>query len=147
MKKEMGIWIDHAKAVIVTLHDENVNTKQIESNVDPTFRLSGGSRDSMPFGAQEIAPERKVLERNKHQLHDYYQTVVQALHDADHLLIMGPGEAKTELVKAIEEHTPKMASRIRDVHPADKMTQNQLVAEVREYFCPEGEGSIKRLGV
>jgi len=147
MKKQMGMWIDHAKAVIVTLHDENVNTKQIESKVEPTFRLAGGARQSTPYGPQDESTEHKALERHKHQLHDYYKTVIQALEVADQILIMGPGEARTELIKAIEQEAPEMASRIRDVRPADKMTQNQLVAEVRNFFCPEGAGSIKRLGV
>ena len=48
-------------------------------------------------------------------------------------LIFGPGEAKTELKKAIER-AKTLKGRIRSVEAVDKMTKGQIVAKVREYF-------------
>ena len=55
------------------------------------------------------------------------------IRDADSILIFGPGEAKGELRKAIEE-SKDMERRIVGVESADKMTQPQINAKVRDYF-------------
>jgi hypothetical protein len=48
-------------------------------------------------------------------------------------MIMGPGEAKIELKKEMEKSNtliPKLAG----VYTSDKMTANQISAEVKSYF-------------
>jgi hypothetical protein len=50
----------------------------------------------------------------------------------DSLLILGPGEAKGELVKRIKKN--KINGQILAIEPVDKMTDPQIVAKVRQYF-------------
>jgi hypothetical protein len=50
----------------------------------------------------------------------------------DSILIFGPGEAKGELQKRLENQEAKW--HIVAVEASDKMTDGQIVAEVREYF-------------
>jgi hypothetical protein len=46
---------------------------------------------------------------------------------------LGPGEAKTELKKEMEKSRELAAKKIT-VEPADKMTERQIAARVRQFF-------------
>ena len=133
MKKYACVWIDHEKAVIVTLVDGREKVTKIDSNVGSRVRLSGGSRSKSPYGPQDVSSEKKVDEKRKHRLQDYYQEVAQNITKADKFLIIGPGEAKGELKKEIEK-SKNLAPKISGVEPADKMTERQLVAKAKKYF-------------
>ena len=43
MKKEVGLWIDHREAVIVTLQDQAEDIQRVESKVEQRVRYSGAS--------------------------------------------------------------------------------------------------------
>ena len=62
----------------------------------------------------------------------YYDEVISAIHDAESILIFGPGEAKGELKKRIESKGLK--GRTVAVETADEMTEPQIVAKVRQHF-------------
>lgn len=134
MKRKVGLWIDHKKATIVAIKNDEATIKVIASNVERRVRLSGGSRTATAYGPQDVASERKRDEKYKHHLGAYYNEVIQAIGDADAILIFGPGEAKGELKKAIEE-TKHLQSRIVGVGSADKMTRRQIAAKVRDHFA------------
>jgi len=133
MKQSVGLWIDHRKAIVVTIENDKELMRVIESNVEPRVRLAGGSRTASPYGPQEVASESKRDERYRHHLDAYYSEVIQAIRDADSILIFGPGEAKGELKKALEE-SKELGRHIVGVESADKMTQRQIAAKVRDYF-------------
>jgi stalled ribosome rescue protein Dom34 len=61
-------------------------------------------------GPQEGSSEGKRDERYRHHLDAHYREIIQAIRDADSILIFGPGEAKGELKKAIKANKPKMGN-------------------------------------
>jgi len=124
MKKELGVWIDHREAVIVTVTDEGVEIKRINSDVEKHGRYSASS----PEGSPEDRRDRRFAEH----LHRYYAEVIAAIRDADSILILGPGEAKGELEKQLAHE--KISGRISGVETADKLTEPQIVANVRKHF-------------
>jgi hypothetical protein len=136
MKQNVGLWIDHRKAIVVTIENDKEAAQVIESNVEPRVRFSGGSRTATPYSPQDVASEGKRDERYRHHLDAYYREVIQAIREADSILIFGPGEAKGELKKALEE-SRELGRRIVGVESADKMTQRQIAAKVRDYFVKE----------
>ena len=142
MKKYIGIWIDHKKAVIVTKkqtersyeEDTEIAMTEISSDVERKVRLAGGSRTrNSPWGPQEVAVDSKVEARQKQQLKKFYHRIIEGITDADKILIMGPGEAKLELKKEIEK-SKALIPKIVGVHTSDKMTNNQIAAKVKSYF-------------
>mgnify|MGYP002477277600 CR=1 FL=1 len=48
-------------------------------------------------------------------------------------MIIGPGEAKIELKKEMEK-SKELSRKISKVEPADKLTERQLAARVKDYF-------------
>jgi hypothetical protein len=132
MDRKVGVWIDHRKAVVVSITSAGATSKTLLSEVEPRFHYSGGGR-SKTYGSQEAGAERKREERYGHHLAFYYDAVVGEIGDAVSILIMGPGEAKLELQKRIE-HTKTLAKRIVGVKPSDKLTDAQITAKVKEFY-------------
>jgi stalled ribosome rescue protein Dom34 len=124
MKKELGLWIDHRAAVIVTVTDQGEEIKRISSEVEKHNRFSANA----PEGSPEDRRDRRFGEH----LHQYYGEVVAAIRDADSILIFGPGEAKGELEKQLDHE--KLSGRIVGIETVDKLTEPQIVAKVRHYF-------------
>ena len=145
VKKFIGIWIDHNKAFVVGMQNQEVSCEKkqkketlqrIDSDVDRRTRLHGGScTGKTPWGPQEVAVDRKIEERQKHQLNGFYDQAIKCMHDADKVLIRGTGEAKFELRKRIETKAKELAERIVDVESSDKMTEGQIAARVRSVFA------------
>lgn len=136
MAKHIGLWIDHEKAFIVSLVDGQEKISKIESQVESHIKTLGGSRGATPYGPQEVATERKLTERRKQHLHKYYQKVIDEIKDAQRIYIFGPGNAKLELEKEIKK-SKQLAPKIAAVEVADKMTEGQMAAKVREFFAPK----------
>jgi len=133
MAVQVGLWIDHRKAVIVTVSEEGDATRVVESNVERHVRYSGGAHSGK---SRESQPETGENTRERHfasQLNKYYDEVIGCIRDAEAVLIIGPGEAKGEL-KARLEHGG-LGARIVGVEAADKMTDRQIAARVREYLA------------
>src|SRR5512146_93264 len=98
-KREAGVWIDHRKAVIVTITGDEIETKQLQSNMEKHVRFSSGSSQD---GSAEDMRDRQF---DSH-LNSFYDEVIAAIGEVDSILIMGPGEAKGELVKRLERDEP-----------------------------------------
>ena len=130
---QVGIWMDHSIARLVSINNKDVKLTKIESHADSNYRLSGGSRSKTPYGPQDIAAEGKADDRRKQQLHRYYQEIIKNLKNAKELYVCGPAEAKTELEKELKNHKDFQA-KILAVEPADKMTDNQLIAKIKKVF-------------
>ena len=120
MKKNVGVWIDHRRAVIVRLTDDVEEIQSIESDMEKHVRYSGGK------------PEDQQEHRFTNHLNDYYDKVIPFLHDADSILLLGPGEAKGEFEKRLR--TESFGTRIVGTESMDKMPYDQIAARVREYF-------------
>jgi hypothetical protein len=133
-KNFAGLWIDRHKAVIVSITDDGETIERVDSNVERKVRLSGGSRTGKtPYGPQQVAVDGKQEARIKHQLRQYYQEIIRKIQDADQILILGPGEAKTEIKKELEK-SKELALKKVTVEPADKMTERQIAARIRRFF-------------
>ena len=121
---EMGVWIDHRKAVVISFASEGEVIKQIESDMEKHVRFSGG--------ASNFTDEDMRDRRFANHLDKYYDEVIACIRDADSILIMGPGEAKGELQKRLEALS--IAGQVVGVETHDKLTDRQVAAIVREHF-------------
>jgi hypothetical protein len=138
MKANTGLWIDHREAIIVVLSKAGQEAKRIKSTVEKQLRRSGEPPNG-PFEAQEVpADDSREREYAGHLAH-YYDEIIAYLREAGAILIFGPGEAKSELKKRFEKH--KSDPRITAVETADKLTEPEVVAYVRQHFQA---GAIRR---
>jgi len=124
MKREVGIWIDHRKAVVVSVTEKGEETSLIKSDMEKHVRHSGA--------AQEDSAEDQRDKRFTGHLNRYYDHVISCLNDAESILIFGPGEAKIELQRRLERES--LSERVVGVEAVDKMTDRQIAARVRQQF-------------
>jgi len=127
MRKEIGLWIDHRQAVVVTFIDGTEEIKRITSDIEQHIRHTGSEH-----GPLDDTTEIRRDGRFDHYLSQYYRTVIDWLLDADAILIFGPDEAKDELKEQIESNG--FGEHIVGIETMDKLTDAQIAAKVREYF-------------
>jgi hypothetical protein len=126
MKKEIGLWIDHRKAIIVIVTEQREELKKITSDMEKHVRFTGGTASE--DGSTEDVRDRQF----GNSLNRYYDEVIAVIRGADSIQIFGPGEAKGELEKRLEREGLK--AHIVAIETVDKMTDGQITAKVREYF-------------
>lgn len=121
MAKEIGLWIDHRHAVIVSNLDQEEDIKRIKSGME---NLGSESRGDSGDDARD--------RHASNQLNHYYDEIIEYVRHATSILIFGPGEAKGELQKRLEGQS--IGEGIVTVKTTDNLTDNQIVAEVRQHF-------------
>lgn len=132
MKTVAGLWIDHREAVIVFSSPQGEATKEIRSNAEKHAGRIDGVRSTTSYESQLVSADDRRQSSFTGHLNSYYDKVIACLCEAESILIFGPGEAKDELKKRMERYRP--SKRIAAVETADKMTDRQIAAKVREYF-------------
>jgi hypothetical protein len=134
MTNRVGLWIDHQTAVIVSVSEQGESVKKIQSGAKHV-EYRGAQRSKVAYSAQYSQGDNQLDNQFAQQLNKYYAQVIAELRGAASVLIFGPAEAKSELKRLIERE--KGPPRDIQVEPADKMTDRQIVARVREHFKPK----------
>jgi hypothetical protein len=132
MMKNIGLWIDHKKAIIVTQSEQGEEIQKIESEVGRHVSYRGASHPKSPYSAQYQQGDDQLDNKFNEQLNKFYDKVIAYIRMADAVLIFGPGEAKGEFEKRIAHEKVKVP--IVGIETADKMTDRQIVTKVRSYF-------------
>jgi hypothetical protein len=124
MGRDVGVWIDHKKAVIVSIAAGEVTTRTLTSGVGAHPHYSG---------SQEGGGEKKYEQRHNQDLDRYYDDVIGQLGEPDALLLFGPGEAKLQL-KARLGRSKGLPESVVAVESTGKLTHPQIVAKVKEHY-------------
>ena len=132
MKKEVGLWIDHRKTVFVTIENEVEVTREIRSNMEKHVRFANGSSSKGPNNLQGSTAEDIRDRQFGDHLGSYYEGIISFIRYADSIWIFGPGEAKVELENRLKRED--LGGRIVGVETADKMTDHQIAAKVRDHY-------------
>jgi hypothetical protein len=138
MIDSVGVWIDHRKAFVVTLSADDANTALILSGVEKHPERGGDSPLKGRYEAHSVPADDRRQRALTGELDVYYDAVIAALHGCVSVFLFGPGEAKkelhTRLVKA------QVGKSVTAVETADKMTDREIIAKVREHF---GRGAAR----
>lgn len=129
---QIGLWIDHREAIIVSLKGDAEETQVISSESGKHLRYSGSSHSKTPDGLKEVTSEDGRDRKFGNVLNEFYDQVVAVVRSAETIQIFGPGEAKGELEKRLERAGLKQ--HVLAVEAADKMTDRQISAKVRKRF-------------
>ena len=113
------VWIDHVQAHVMHISPDDVEKSVIQPH-HPHHKV----HSKVGTLGDGRAPEDQ----------DYYHRVVQALDGASEILIVGPSQAKLQLIKHIHTHDAALVDKIVGVESIDHPTDGQLVAYARKYF-------------
>jgi hypothetical protein len=132
MKKDIGLWIDRKKAVIVSVSADGLTIRRVESGLEGRVGYRGAPRPKTAYSAQYKQGDDQIDKKYLEHLNKYYEKVIAQIRGAERLLIFGPGEAKFEFEKLLVRR--KVRFRDVRVEKADKMTDRQIAAKVRRHF-------------
>lgn len=128
-----GIWIDTRTANLIFILNKEATTVTIRSEIEE-YHPKGGSRTrKTPWGPMQKMDERKYLQRKNQQHQQYFDSILDRVKDVDELYIFGPSEAKQGLRKHLNDSSI-FKGIILAVETADAMTENQKIAQVKEFF-------------
>jgi stalled ribosome rescue protein Dom34 len=113
------VWIDHHEARVFHFGRTDVEHLVLHPH-NPTKHIHHKANS---IGSGHASEDQDFLHR-----------VVQAIGDAGAVLIAGPANAKTELVKHIHHHDPGLMNAIAGVETVDHPSDGALVAYARRYF-------------
>jgi hypothetical protein len=116
------IWIDHHEARVFHFNPGDVESLVLHPQ-HPTRHLHHKANS---IGSGHASED-----------HEFLQAVAASVADAGAVLITGPANAKTELVKWIGQHDPGLKKAIVGVEAVDHPTDAELVAHARRYFKAE----------
>jgi len=115
------VWIDHHEARVFHFGPTDVEHLVLHPH-NPTRHIHHKANS---IGSGHAAEDQDFLHR-----------VAEAIAEAGAVLITGPANAKTELVKHIHHHDPKLMNIIAGVETVDHPSDGALVAYARRYFKP-----------
>ena len=120
--KRLGIWMDHASATLMELENGNFSERTITSSFNHEIKEQTLTKS-----------EKEAHQKENHREMAYFKEIGKAILNFENVLLFGPTEAKTELIKMMktDHHYDKIKIEVR---PADKMTENQRQAFVKDYF-------------
>ena len=133
MRTKVGLWIDHRKAIVVSVTDKGKEILLTISGIEKQPRRSGDSPLKGRYESQQVPANNSRQRAFTGHLNLYYDAVIACIGDAESILIFGPGEAKGELRKRLEKR--KLSGRVACVETVDKMTTRQIAARVRQHFA------------
>ena len=113
------IWIDHREARVFYFGRTDVERLVIRPE-HPTKHIHHKANS---IGSGHAAAD-----------HEYLHAVTESFADADTVLITGPANAKTELIKHIHQHEPGKMKAIVVIVSVDHPSDGSLVAYARKYF-------------
>jgi hypothetical protein len=120
-EKKLGIWMDHANAHLMEYTDPIITT----------IIASDSTHEEKQFTLQK--GESFMQRKNQEQEGAYYKAIADSIKNHDEVLLFGPTNAKIELSNILEDDLSFSKIKI-EIRQADKMTENQEHAFVRDYF-------------
>jgi stalled ribosome rescue protein Dom34 len=114
------IWIDHREARV--FHFNPTDVEKLVLHPDrPTKHIH--------HKANEIGSGHAAADN------DFMHAVAASVADAGAVLITGPGNAKNQLVKHIDQHDPLLMKNIAGVEAVDHPSDGELVAYAKHYLA------------
>ena len=118
------VWLDHSEAHVMHISPDDVE-KSVVHPSKPHAHLHA-KRGHVGGG-------REPEDKSYYHAIDYH-AIVEALSDAQEILVVGPAQAKLQLIKHIHAHDHDLADKVVGVETVDHPSDAQLVAYARKYF-------------
>ena len=119
--KKLGIWIDHSSANLIDFNG-SISNRTIETDFTHESKVEAMQRSE------------NLMHNKRQQLHEaYYKKIADEILKYDHVLLFGPTNAKSELFNYLSKDLHFKDIKI-DVESADKMSDNEKDAYVKQHF-------------
>jgi hypothetical protein len=133
----LGVWLDHREVFLIWVsEDGEVGTEHAKMDYSANGEKTGLAMSAGAHVYGGLAPHADPTQKRHRQQRRFYDRIYRAARQADAVYIFGPGQAKQELNKFLSGHKD-FNGRVRAVESAERMTEPQMVARVRQFFRKE----------
>ena len=137
MEKQVGIWIDSKKAIIVTLEGQKEEKiTEIDSEIENSVHHNKEGDKGTFSGSHHGDSETKFDNRKKQQIDYFLKSVLFYVKGSDYLYIFGPADTKIKLEQKIRDDKSLEKIHLKAVETTDSMTLNEIVAHVKDFYNP-----------
>lgn len=119
-KTQVGVWLDHHQAFVV-------------SAPEGEFAIADSFETTAP--EHHRSSEHTIHKAEKALTLKHFHAVAAQLTAYDHILLFGPGTAQEEMRNLLSDDIHFRDKKVA-IDSASQMTQNQIVAKVRDFFEP-----------
>lgn len=133
MKKNVGIWLDTRQAVIIVLSNGEHVVKTIESNIDTRVHTPEELKKYGRFEGHYTTYEKNWANKKQAQTYEFLKILLNEIEDSDAVVLFGPSIMKTVFEKEIKNNLNLIGKQM-EVFDADSMTENQMVAWVKDFY-------------
>ena len=123
-----AVWIDHHEARVFHFNAFEAD-KSVVHPEHPTRHLH---HKAGAIGSGHAAEDQDFLHR-----------VTSAVADAGIILIAGPANAKLELIKHMQRHTPEIHAKVAAVETVDHPTDRQFLDHARRVFHADHQAPLR----
>ncbi len=133
--KQAALWLDHSQAHLFGYREgESYLIETIESPLERKPRIEGEGNDTTRFGANYYSNnEDRKHNKMQNELASFFSELEGKLKDFDEILLFGPTNAKEQLFNRLSENK-SYVSKTFSVESVGKLTENQTLAYVRDFF-------------
>lgn len=137
MEKQVGIWIDSKKAIIVTLDGQKEEKiTEIDSEVENSVHHNKEGDKGTFSGDHHSDSETKFDNRKKEQIDYFLKSVMIYVKGSEYLYLFGPGDIKIKLEQRIHDDKSLGKINLKAVETSDNMTLKEIVAQVKDFYNP-----------
>ena len=133
MKKNIGIWIDSKRAVVIKLSNNTHSIKEIASNIEIRERVKGESKKFGRFGNQYLTFEKNRKNKRNQQTNQFLKILLKQIKNCESVVIFGPSNMKNVFAKEIKNNM-QLTNKLVGIANCDLLTENQMVAWVKKFF-------------
>ena len=123
-----AVWIDHHEARIFDFNAMDANTRAVR----PQQLTRHLHHKAGVIGSGHALEDQDFLKR-----------VTSAVAEAGVILIAGPANAKTELLKHMRRHAPDIYAKVVAVEAADHPTDREFLDHARRYFHDDHQAPLR----
>jgi hypothetical protein len=122
-KKVVGVWMDHHHAFVISTPDQHA-----EGEYDVVKKIARHEHDSSNYKNEKVDLAKGSQEQKK-----YFKAISDQINHAEAIYIFGPGTAQEEFKNTLGHDHHYNGKEIL-LGTSDKITDNQMIAQVRDHF-------------
>jgi stalled ribosome rescue protein Dom34 len=115
----IAVWVDHKQANVFKFTTDGIKKEELHG--------------SFP---NHHTHEKSNMEEQRHE-EQVFKQLMPKLNDAEEILLLGPGMAKTHLKKYLENHSSVLGKKIVGCETTDHPTEPQLLSFASKFFNSE----------
>ena len=116
-----AIWMDHRHAKVFHFNATEADHRELHPQ---------NTSVHLHHKANTVGSGHEVMEPA------FMNEIVLSVSEAGEILIIGPGNAKTEFMTYLEKYSPVLKAKIVGVETVDHPSDGEIVAYARKFFKP-----------